>query len=202
MNQKVIIGIGVLLLIVIVVQSVFLFRLSGQVNQINQNTTTIDQSLDKSFSSPMLPPGGSLFSPKDNDWDPFEEMQRMQNEMNRIFGDMRSQLHQSPGFDDQAKSFSFSPSMDVKEDDDRVVVTVDIPGSDESNINVKVDGQRLTISANTKKTTEKKDKAHIFRSERFIGQFERSITLPVPVVAEKMRREYKDGVLTIILPKA
>ena len=202
MNQKIIISIGILLLVVIVVQSVFLFRLSGQVGQINKNTTTIDQSLVKSLSRPMLPPGASLFSPKDNDWDPFEEMQRMQNEMNNIFGDMRSQLHQSPGFDDLTKPFSFSPSMDVKEEDDRIVVTVDIPGSDESNINVKVDGQRLTISAKTKKSSENNDKGNMFRSERFIGQFERSITLPVPVLAEKMRTKYHDGVLTVFLPKA
>jgi len=202
MNQKIVIGIGILLLVVVVVQSVFLYRMSGQVDQLSQNSAPLNQLPDTPFNSPAFPPGSSLFSPKGNDWNPFEEMQRMQNEMNKIFGDMLSQLHQSPGFDDLTKPFSFSPSVDVKEEDNRFVITADIPGSDESNINVKVDGQRLTISAKTRKSSENKDNGNMFRSERFIGQFERSVTLPAPVLAEKMKTDYKDGVLTIILPKA
>lgn len=202
MNQKIIIGVGVLLLVVIVMQSVFLFRLSGQVDQISQNPTAIDQSSNGSLSHPILPPDGSLFSPNNKGWDPFKEMQRMQNEMNKIFGNMRSQLHQSPGLGDIGNPFSFSPSVDIKEDDDRIIVTADIPGSDEYNINVKVEDEHLTISAKTKKSMEDKNKGNTFRSERFMGQFERSITLPAPVLAEKMKTDYKDGVLTVILPKA
>jgi len=126
----------------------------------------------------------------------------MQNEMNKIFGDIRSHLHRSPGFVDFTKPFSFSPDVDVKEDNEKITITADIPGSDESNINVTVKDDRLTIFVTTKKSKDNDNGENLFRSERFIGQYQRSITLPSPVLAEKMKTDYKDGVLTITLPKS
>ena len=202
MNNKIIIGIGAVLLLIVIVQSFFLMRMSNRMDQLSENTETRLQYPDLSGKSPLSPPSGSIISPNDKGWNPFEEMQRMQNEMNKIFGDMRSQLHLGPGFGDLRSSFSFSPSVDIKEEKEQIIVTADIPGSDESNINVTVDDRHLSISATTKKSAENKNDNRLFRSERFVGQFQRTITLPAPVLAEKMKTDYKDGVLTNTLPKA
>jgi len=195
MNQKIIVGSGVLLLAVIAVQGFFLYRLSNRVDQVSRSPGETP-----SLTSP--PSSNPGFSQDLKGWNPFKEMQRMQNEMDKMFGDMRSQFYQSPGFDDFNKSFSINPSVDIKDEKNQLVVTADIPGSDESNINVKLEGDELTITANTKKSTEQKHNGNMFRSERMIGQFQRSIALPVPVRADKMKTNYKDGVLTITLPKA
>lgn len=201
MNKKTLTIIGTLLLCVIAVQTYFLMRLSDRVDKVTRNKGDAPSLISPPSSPPSPPSTAPAFPGIDKNWNPFEEMQRMQNEMNKIFGDMRSQLHQSPDFDNLNKPFSFSPNVDVKEEKNRIIVTADIPGSDESNINVKVEGNQLTITANTKKSSEQ-DKGNMYRSERFIGRFQRTITLPAPVRAEKMKTEYKDGILTIILPKA
>ena len=123
--------------------------------------------------------------------------------MDKLFGNMRSQMQLDPNFNKFSSSFSMSPNVDVKEKNHKIVVTADIPGSDESNINVKVENQELTIIADSKKSSEvnNKDK-NVYRSERFIGRFQRSIPLPAPVIASKMKTDYKDGVLTVTIPEA
>jgi len=201
MTQKVAIGFGLVLLLIVIIQSIFLYRMSGQVDKLGQTTASSTQLSDKPLSKPIQP-NNPLNSWNDKDWNPFEEMQRMQNEMNRIFGDMRSNFYRSPGFDNMFKSFSFSPTLDMREEDDQFVIKVDIPGSDASNINVQIEDQQLTISATTNKSNNDKNSGQTFRSERFMGQFKRSVTLPAPVLADKMKTDYQDGVLTITVPKA
>jgi len=195
MKQKILIGSGVLLLAVIAVQGFFLYRLSTRVDQAGHSSGSPQPAISSQTIDPAAPFGSK-------NWNPFKEMQRMQNEMDKMFGDIRSQFYQDPGFDDFNKSFSFSPSVDIKDEKNKLIVTADIPGSDESNINVKLEGDQLTISANTKKSSQQNGKGNMFRSERIMGQFQRTIQLPVPVLADKMKTDYKDGVLTITLPKA
>lgn len=201
MNQKLIIGTGIFLVLLLLAQSIFLYRMSDQVQRLSNNNNSFSQSGNTDIPKPSLVLRDPLFPFNDN-WNPFEEMQRMQNEMNKIFGDMRSQMHFSPGFSIMNKSFSFSPNVGIKEENERVIVTADIPDSDESNINVTVKDDQLTISATTRRSRDKQSDDSLFLSDRFIGQFERSITLPAPVLAEKMKTDYKDGVLTIVIPKA
>jgi len=200
MNQKVASGFGVVLLVIIAVQSVFIYRMSGKVDRLSHEDTTVLEPNIQSGNTvvPKIPvdPLG-----KDN-WNPFEEMQRMQNEMNKIFGDMRANFYLSPGFEDMFKPFSFSPTLDMQEKDDKFIIKIDIPGADESNINVKIENQQLTVSAATRKSGSHSGNGNTFRSERIMGQFERSVVLPAPVLAEKMKTEYKDGVLIITVPKA
>ncbi|MGD8566799.1 MAG: Hsp20/alpha crystallin family protein [Gammaproteobacteria bacterium] len=207
MNNKAIIAIGAVLILVIAAQAFYTYNLSRQVEQLGGRSDV--QALQQPPSSnapapsaklPKLPKG----DPFSDDWNPFEEMQRMQNEMNKIFGDMRSQLQVNPNFNDLNGGFTFAPNVDMQDQDDRYVITVDIPGADESNINVKLDGNQLHISATTRKSNKQQNgnnSGNMLRSERFFGQFKRTITLPEPVVPEKMKTDYKDGVLTIVVPK-
>jgi len=201
MKQKVLISLGVLLFGIVIVQGVFLYRMSDQVNKLAQAPEVATQMPDNPLNK-QAQPKKPFDTWNDNNWNPFEEMQRMQNEMNKIFGDMRSNFYSSPGLGKMFKSFNFSPTLDMREENDRFIIKVDLPGADESKINVKIDDQQLTVSATTNKSNDEKNTGHTFRSERFMGQFERSVTLPAPVLADKMKTDYKDGVLTITVPKA
>jgi len=208
MKNNILISVGVVLILIIAFQSYHLLRLSRQVNELSKGDS--GPSPLAQLQSPSAPsnPGqnnpNSLFHGFDNSWNPFEEMQRMQNEMNQMLGNFRSQFRSVPGGSDPFQGFSFSPSVDLREDGDQYVVVADIPNSDESNINVKLEDNRLIISAETKgqqKTDPGKNSGQVLRSERFAGRFERMIDLPSPVDGDKMKTDYKNGVLTVTIPK-
>jgi len=206
MNHKILVTIGVILLLVIATQAYYTYNLSKQVASLQGGQGTLLQQPSRPVLPPQQTPGMpdpfQDLDPFKDDWNPFAEMQRMQNEMNKIFGDMRSQLQQHPNFDNLSRNFTFAPNVDIKEKQDHYVVTVDIPGADESNIQVNLENNQLHISATTQKSTaQEKNGKDMLRSERFYGEFKRTITLPSDVVAEKMQTDYKGGVLTITIPK-
>jgi HSP20 family protein len=208
MKNNVLISIGIVLILIIAFQSYHLTRLSKQVNELtkgNGGSQPMAQLQPPSASKPKQTDPHSFFKQFDDDnWNPFKEMQRMQNEMNQMLGDFRSQFRSAPGGDDPSQGFSVSPSVDLRDEGDHYVAMADIPNSDESNINVKLQGNRLIISAETKgqhKAGPGKSGGLVLRSERFAGRFKRVIDLPAPVEADKMKTDYKDGVLTVTIPK-
>jgi HSP20 family protein len=99
-------------------------------------------------------------------------------------------------------SFSgWSPALDVSDDKDNLVVKVELPGLKRDEINLSLHDGVLTISGERKRESEKEE-GESFRSERYFGKFQRSVTLPTAVDANKVNASYKDGVLTVELPKA
>ncbi len=95
------------------------------------------------------------------------------------------------------------PRVDVAEDDRAIRVTAEIPGLTEKDINVTVEKNVLTISGEKKEEREEKDeKRNIVMSERRFGSFCRSMRLPEGIKAEEINAEFKNGVLTIDLPKS
>ena len=95
----------------------------------------------------------------------------------------------------------WSPALDVFDDKDNLVVKVELPGLNKDAINISLDKGVLTISGERKQERESQE-GESFRSERSFGKFQRSVTLPAPVDGTKVSASYKDGVLTVDLPKA
>jgi len=95
----------------------------------------------------------------------------------------------------------WNPALDVREDKENFTVTVELPGMKKEEIQVSLHDGALSISGERKSETEHKD-VEVYRSERYFGRFQRSVTLPTAVAADKIRAQYKDGVLTVTLPKA
>ena len=93
-----------------------------------------------------------------------------------------------------------TPRLDVVEDDKAFRVTVELPGMTDKDVAVSVDDRSLTVRGEKKEEKEKKDK-DVFRRERAYGSFRRTIELPSDVDAAKIEAKFKDGVLTIDLPK-
>ncbi len=95
----------------------------------------------------------------------------------------------------------FAPSVRVEEDDKEIRVTAELPGVEEKDVNVQLSDNALTISGEKKEEREEKGK-RVYHSERCYGMFRRVIPLPVEVDEEKAEASFKNGVLTVRLPKA
>jgi HSP20 family protein len=95
----------------------------------------------------------------------------------------------------------WSPALDVYDGKDNFVVTLEVPGMKKEDIEISLHDGMLTVSGERKDEREQTE-GQAFRSERYFGKFQRSLSLPAAVDANKVKGSYKDGVLTIHLPKA
>lgn len=91
--------------------------------------------------------------------------------------------------------------IDLKEDDNAYTVHADIPGVKKEDIQVSIDGNQVSISAETKMEKEEKKGEKVLRSERYCGKVARSFTLTHDVDEAKAQAKYSDGVLELTLPK-
>ncbi len=128
-------------------------------------------------------------------WEPVRELQSMQQEMNRLFNTF---------FDAPANGTTaprrWMPAMDLVEAEGQFVLTADLPGLSEDDVNMEVEDRVLTVSGERKSTHEAtKDGYH--RVERAFGTFSRSLTLPEGINAEAVEASFDRGVLEIRIPK-
>lgn len=93
------------------------------------------------------------------------------------------------------------PALDVAETDDEYVVKVELPGVNRDDVQITVREDTLTVRGEKKQENETK-KSDFHRVERSYGSFQRSFTLPTTVKTDKIDATYKEGILTITLPKA
>jgi len=129
-------------------------------------------------------------------WQGFGRLHSFQDEIDRLFGAPLAALSES------AESCGCAaPALDVFEHKDSYVVKAELPGMKREDIQVAFEGGSLSISGERKDEATHKD-AQAYRVERFVGQFERTVALPTAVAADKVSAQYKDGVLTVTLPKA
>jgi HSP20 family protein len=130
-------------------------------------------------------------------WEPLRELASIQNEMNRLFGTV---------FDPPATGGNggtlrrWMPAMDLVETEDHFVLRADLPGLSESDVNIEVEDNVLTVSGE-RKTEHEATKEGYHRVERAFGSFSRSLTLPEGVDAEAVVARFDRGVLEITIPK-
>lgn len=103
----------------------------------------------------------------------------------------------------QAQLFTgWTPALDLYQNNDNVVAVVELPGMRKDDIEISLQDGILTIGGERKKAHSDGNGESATRTERFTGKFRRSITLPTRVDANKVNATYKDGILTVTLPKA
>jgi HSP20 family protein len=95
----------------------------------------------------------------------------------------------------------WAPAFDVYEEKDTFVVKAELPGLKKEEINVSLHDGDLIISGE-RKHEAKSEGTEVYRAERFFGKFQRSVSLPATVAANHVKAEYKDGILTVTLPKS
>jgi len=126
---------------------------------------------------------------------PWTGMTALKKEMDRLF-----ERVWEGDFPDWPSFGEWSPKLDVADTRDALVVKTEVPGIEPKEIEVTLQDQVLTIKGEKKAEKEEKDE-HRYRAERSYGAFARAIRLPVPVEAGKVTAAFKNGVLTVRLPK-
>ena len=136
-------------------------------------------------------------TPEFTTWSPFNQLSTLRDEMNRLFD------ISLPGFGGREDRLLgvWSPALDVFQDKDHVFVKCELPGMKKEDIEISLHENTLTIAGERKQEQEVKE-GDGYRSERFFGQFHRSLTLPVPVRTDNVKAQYKEGILTVTLAKA
>lgn len=126
---------------------------------------------------------------------PFDQLNALQRELNR-FLDLPLPAFSRPG-----ELFGgWSPALDLYEDKENLYVRLEVAGFRKEDLDISLHDGALSITGE-RKVEDKTAAAEIHRSERFFGRFHRTISLPKPVKAEKVKANYKDGVLAVTLPK-
>ncbi len=128
-------------------------------------------------------------------WPGFGRLSDLRDEIDRLFEAPLAELTQGT----QLLS-GWNPALDVYQDKDNLYVKVEVPGMKKEDIDISLHDGVLSISGE-RKSEEKHEDSEVYRSERFFGRFQRSITLPAPVSADKVKAQYKEGILTVTLPK-
>ena len=129
-------------------------------------------------------------------WPSFDRWANLRDELNSLFELPTA----NPGR--QAQLFSgWTPALDLYQNNDNVVAVLEIPGMRKEDIDISLHDGMLTI-AGERQASANAEGDNAERSERFTGKFRRSITLPTRVDAGKVSASYKEGILTVTLPKA
>ena len=129
-------------------------------------------------------------------WDPFRDLGMLQDRMNRLFDDAGRGWRT----DEPAATTSWSPSVDIFETEGEIVAKAELPGMERKDITLHLENNVLTLQGERKFEKETKEENY-HRIERSYGHFSRSFSIPATVDDEKIRADYKDGVLKIVLPK-
>jgi len=118
---------------------------------------------------------------------PLDVIEEMENMAEELWGSRRTA--------------TFVPEMDVYEEKDELVVKVEVPGVGKDDIAINLEGDLLTIKTEKKAEAEKEGTSYYVRERRF-GEYQHTVTLPLPVDAGKISASYENGLLEIRLPRA
>lgn len=196
MQNKNLAVIGIIFILVIAVQGYFIYDLKKGFSTSNDALPDlITVSRSSSSSDKLIRPF------EDRDFKPLKEMQKMQQEMDRVFGEFNSYFMNHPTFKDSFMEFDALPLSDFADKGDSYEIKMNLPGSDNKNIKINTKNNNLLeISAEIVETKED-NSSNYFKRERYIQKFHRIFSVPEDSNMNKMKQEYKSGVLTISIPK-
>lgn len=132
-------------------------------------------------------------------WEPFRDLLAIQDRMNRIFDESFRGMNRQTD-DDWALGGAWAPLVDIYEREGNIELKAELPGVDSKDVDVRVENNVLTLRGERRIDKEVKRESY-HRVERAYGSFSRSFTLPSMVDTEKIKAEFKEGVLHLTLPK-
>jgi len=132
----------------------------------------------------------------------FQHFEEMKKEMDRVFerfnNDMFKDMKPNMNF---PKGFSSAPSTDLVDKGSEYELKMDLAGMDEKSIKIDIEDNYLKVVAKSEKRKEQKEGDKIIHEERHVGMVQRGMTLPKDADAHAYKSDYKNGVLTILIPK-
>ena len=129
-------------------------------------------------------------------WDPFRDLVAIQDRMNRLFQEVLSRQRGQ----EELETGQWGPAVDIFESGDSIILRADLPGIEQSEIEIRVDDNTLLLRGDRKLPGDERPE-DFHRSERPHGPFLRSFSLPQSVDQAGIRATHKNGVLELILPK-
>ena len=129
-------------------------------------------------------------------WEPFRDLVTTQDRFNRLFNETFSQVFGDEG----TASKTWLPPVDIIEQENSLVLKAELPGIDPNDIEIRVEDNTLHMKGERKFEKDIKEE-NLHRVERSYGAFSRTFALPSSIDADKVQAEYKDGILTLTMPK-
>lgn len=190
MNRTLLTWLVVALLIAVGIQGYYLHRLAERLDA----SSPPEAEQTDFFADDLIDPDPQSFP------DPWDEMRRMQDRINRLFNDTFSHMDPGQPFDELFRDRAISPNLDIRDAGDRYILKLDLPGAEESRIDITIENDRiLIVEAMTRESRE--SAGRILHRERYTGRFRRRLTLPEAVDPASMESDYEDGVLTLNVKK-
>jgi HSP20 family protein len=129
-------------------------------------------------------------------WEPFRDLVTAQRDLDRLFREAFSpQLGET-----ELSTRSWAPPVDIYETEEAIVLKAELPGVDPKDVEVRVEDNTLYLKGERKFEKEVKEQNY-HRVERSYGSFARSFSLPNSISTDKVKAEFKDGLLTLTMPK-
>ena len=132
-------------------------------------------------------------------WNPFRELDEVQNRFGRFFGGFPTGLREGNG--ETLTSPDWSPQVDITEDDQEYLIKADLPEMKKEDVKVVVENGILSVSGE-RKTEKEEQRKKYHRIERSYGSFRRGFLVPEDADGTKVKAEFKNGVLKVHLPKS
>jgi len=125
-------------------------------------------------------------------WQPFQELETLRNQMDQMFDQLANV--------DRDYSTNWKPAVELQDTEDSLILRAEVPGIEGKDLDIRVTREAVAISGEHR-YEKKTDERGYFRSEFRYGKFQRVIPLPVPIQNEQVQAEFKNGILTLTLPK-
>ncbi|MDQ1330847.1 MAG: hypothetical protein QG578_1112 [Thermodesulfobacteriota bacterium] len=130
-------------------------------------------------------------------FDPFRGMATLQDRINRIFDDAS---YRSGDNEDEINLCAWKPAVDIYDNADNIVINAELPGVEKKDVTVEIKDNIITLKGERSINKEVKEENY-YRKERCFGTFQRSFTMPDAVGSDKVKANFKDGVLKVEIPK-
>lgn len=131
-------------------------------------------------------------------WSPRRDISGMNSLFDRMFEDFFPSTSSRSG--EELSTWTWKPVVDIFDEKDHVVLKAELPGVEKKDIEIDVEGRVLTLKGKRAEENEVK-KENYYQRERVVGNFARSFSLHAEIKPEKIKAEFKDGVLTLEIPK-
>ena len=134
-------------------------------------------------------------------WNPARELMSIEKEFNKLFNTFSNKFGISNEGENEMENAVWAPLTDISEDNENYYLNLDVPGVDKNDVKISYSNGNLVIKGERKDEKETK-KSEYHRIERSFGKFFRSFTLPEKIKEDKIEAKFKDGALSIVIPKA
>ncbi len=179
------------LIVVVGVQGYYLYDINSKLK---------DEQSRELGSSLLIPEIRSFNGLFDDNIDPFMEMERLRQDMERSFIDFENLFQTTPSLNQFSSKLYRIPRLDIKEKDSQYILIIEVPGINNKAIDIKTENGRLVISANISEAKDNNTTSY-YRHERRTSSFKRIIELPQNINEKSLQSSYKDGLLTITFSK-